>query len=75
MEELNFIINEENKGERIDKYISNIIEGKSRSFLKGLIDNGSVTVNGKVQKSNYNVKCGDNITVIMPEPIDFKCNP
>ena len=75
MEELNFIINEENKGERIDKYISNIIEGKSRSFLKGLIDNGSVTVNGKVQKSNYNVKSGDNITVVMPEPIILNVTP
>lgn len=75
MEELNFIINEENKGERIDKYISNIIEGKSRSFLKGLIDNGSVTVNGKVQKSNYNLKSGDNITVVMPEPIILNVTP
>ncbi|NKF05277.1 RluA family pseudouridine synthase [Clostridium gasigenes] len=75
MEELNFIINEENKGERIDKYISNIIDGKSRSFLKGLIDNGSVTVNGKVQKSNYNVKCGDNITVVMPEPMISNVTP
>lgn len=75
MEELNFIINEENKGERIDKYLSNVIEGKSRSFLKGLIDDGAVKVNGKVIKSNYKVANLDNITVVMPEPIMLNVMP
>lgn len=75
MEELNFIINEENKGERIDKYLSNVIEGKSRSFLKGLIDNGAVTVNGSVIKSNYKVANLDNITIVMPEPMMLNVLP
>lgn len=75
MEELNFIINEENKGERIDKYLSNVIEGKSRSFLKGIIDNGSVTVNGTVIKSNYKVSNLDNITIVMPEPMMLNVLP
>ncbi len=38
MEILNFNINSDDEGQRIDKYLSNIIEGKSRSFIQGLID-------------------------------------
>lgn len=75
MEELNFIINEENKGERIDKYLSNVIDGKSRSFLKGIIDSGSVTVNGKVEKSNYKVAVLDKVTITMPEPMVLNVLP
>ena len=38
MENLNFNINIEEEGQRIDKYLSVMIEGKSRSFVQGLID-------------------------------------
>ena len=69
MEELKLKVNEENSGERIDKYISNKIEGKSRSFLKRLIDTGSVTVNETIQKSSYKVVSGDNIHIVMPKPM------
>ncbi|MGL5353868.1 MAG: RluA family pseudouridine synthase, partial [Clostridium sp.] len=75
MEELIYIVKVENKGERIDKYISNAIEGKSRTFLKGLIDDGSITVNGKVLKSNYKVETGDEIVVAMPEPMMLNVEP
>lgn len=75
MEELNFIINEDNKGERIDKYLSNVIEGKSRSFLKGLIDNGEVTVNGKIRKNSYKLEANDNIIINMPEPMTLDVLP
>ena len=33
MEILNYIINEDQEGQRIDKYLSINIEGKSRSFI------------------------------------------
>ena len=38
MEEIIFNIDEEKVGQRIDKYLSEAIEGKSRSFIQGLID-------------------------------------
>lgn len=69
MEELNFIINEDNKGERIDKYLSNVIDGRSRSFLKGLIDNGAVKVNGNIQKGSYKLETNDSVVITMPEPV------
>jgi 23S rRNA pseudouridine1911/1915/1917 synthase len=76
MDELLFKITEENNiGARIDKYLSNMIEGKSRSFIQGLIDSGSVLVNGKYVKSNYKLREKDEITVIMPEPIELDVVP
>lgn len=76
MDELVFKVTEENNiGARIDKYLSNMIEGKSRSFIQGLIDSGSVLVNGKCAKSNYKLREKDEITVIMPEPIELDVVP
>ena len=76
MDELVFkITEEENIGIRIDKYLSNIIEGKSRSFIQGLIDSGAVLVNNKEIKSNYKLRNHDEIIVSMPEPIELDVEP
>ena len=40
-----------------------MIEGKSRSFVQGLIDEKKVKANNKVIKSNYKLKKGDFIEV------------
>ncbi len=69
------ITNEEDIGMRIDKYLSNNIEGKSRSFIQGLIDSDSVIVNGKNIKSNYKLKENDLLEVVMPEPIELDVKP
>ena len=70
MEEFVFNI-EEFINLRIDKYLSMMIEGKSRSFLQGLIDEEKVLINGKAIKSNYKLKKGDVIEVTLPEPIEL----
>ena len=71
MENLSFNINSEEEGQRIDKYLSTMIEGKSRSFVQGLIDEKKVKANSKVIKSNYKLKKGDFIEVEFPEPIEL----
>ena len=69
------ITNENHINMRIDKYLSNVIEGKSRSFIQGLIDSNSIFVNEKQVKSNYKLKKEDEILVIMPEPIELDVKP
>lgn len=69
------ITNENDIGVRIDKYLSANIEGKSRSFIQGLIDSDSVIVNEKKIKSNYKLKDKDIIEVIMPEPVELDVKP
>ena len=71
MENLSFNINSEEEGQRIDKYLSIMIEGKSRSFVQGLIDEKKVKANSKVIKSNYKLKKGDFIEVEVPEPVEL----
>ena len=60
-------VDEKDKGTRIDKYLSQIFEDKSRSFIQGLIEKENIKVNNKVPKSNYKLKKSDEIEIIMQE--------
>ncbi|WP_294156646.1 RluA family pseudouridine synthase [uncultured Clostridium sp.] len=68
MEKTLLIVDEKGEGTRIDKYLSQIFEDKSRSFIQGLIEKENVKVNNKVPKSNYKLKKTDTIEIFMPEP-------
>lgn len=72
MEELIFKITSEEVNKRIDKYLSEVIENKSRSFIQGLIDNDNIKVNDKLIKSNYKLKLNDIIEVNLPEPLELE---
>jgi len=55
-------------GGRIDTYLAAAFEDMSRSYIKKLIDENLVTVNGTVVKANYKLKGGDRIEVEIPDP-------
>ena len=59
-------------GDRIDKFLSEAMEDKSRSYIQGLVEKGNVKVNGKIVKSNYKVKEEDQIELIIPEPVELE---
>ncbi|EMI9086111.1 MULTISPECIES: RluA family pseudouridine synthase [Bacillus] len=59
---------EEQKSERIDKFVAEINSEWSRSQVQQWIKDGVVTVNGKSVKVNYKVKENDEITVTIPDP-------
>ena len=61
MEEVTYLVDEESQGMRIDKYLSLVMEDRSRSFIQGLINDGKVTVNNKKVKSNQKLKKNDLI--------------
>lgn len=58
----------EESATRIDKYIN--IDGITRAMVQKLIENGSITVNGKPTKNNYKLKAGDRIDIVSEEPKD-----
>ncbi len=64
----------ENFGERLDIWLGYRLEF-SRSQLKKLIDQGSVTVNGDRVKAGYKVQEGDRIEVLTPEPQIMELKP
>jgi len=68
MEKNVFIVEEKDKGIRIDKYLSEVFVDKSRSFIQGLIEQESIKVNNKIPKSNYKLKALDEIEIIFKEP-------
>lgn len=72
MGETIFIVEKDFEGERIDKYLSIIVEEKSRAYLQGLITKGNILINGKEVKSNYRLKTLDEVKIILPEPIELK---
>lgn len=61
-------VGEESTGGRIDRYISDNIDGLTRSAVQGLFEKGSILVNGKTVNKNYRLKLNDSISVEIPEP-------
>lgn len=53
---------------RVDKFLHNFIEGSSRTKIQQAADAGNILVNGKSVKSNYKVKAGDVVSVVLPHP-------
>ena len=58
----------EDKGSRIDKYVSDNIAELTRSAVQGLIEKGLVLAGGKAISKNYKLRGGEEISVIIPEP-------
>ena len=58
----------DDKGSRIDKYISDNIAELTRSAVQGLIEKGLVLADGKAVSKNYKLRGGEEITVEIPEP-------
>ena len=73
MNRLDLTVSAEHAGERLDKFLSDSVEGLSRSSLTKLIEDGKVTVGEKAVKKNYKVIDGDRVTVLIddPKPVDI----
>jgi 23S rRNA pseudouridine1911/1915/1917 synthase len=66
---LEWHIDPEQAGERLDRVVSTHLPDVSRSYAASLIDSGAVAVNGAaVTKSAHRLKAGDRITVDIPAP-------
>lgn len=58
---------ENEEGERIDKYLAEMLEDKSRSYIQKLIKDKLVHVNEKPVKANYRLVLGDRVEITIPE--------
>ena len=74
MEEIKLIY-DKNDFLRIDKYLNETFDEFTRTQLQLMIEDGQVTVNGKVIKSNYKLKVNDEIVVIIKDPELTKIEP
>lgn len=63
-----FVVEAEQAGERLDRYLTLIYADQSRSFFQKLIKNGNVKVNEKeITKAGYVIDVGDVVTASIPE--------
>jgi 23S rRNA pseudouridine1911/1915/1917 synthase len=53
---------------RIDKFLSDRLEGTSRTRIQNAANAGNILVNNKTVKPNYKVKPGDIVQVVLPTP-------
>ena len=53
----------------IDRYLTSVLGGQSRSQIQRLIKEGKVTIAGQAVPANRVVKAGDAIAVDVPEPV------
>ena len=65
----------EDKGSRIDKYISDNIAELTRSAVQGLIEKGMVLADGKAVSKNYKLRGGEEISATIPEPLPMDAVP
>ncbi|MBL7837057.1 MAG: RluA family pseudouridine synthase [Bacteroidetes bacterium] len=53
---------------RLDKFVTMRIENATRTKVQKGIEMGTVLVNDRIIKSNYQIKPGDVVTVVLPNP-------
>ena len=60
---------------RLDVFLSEQTEELTRSRLKKLIDGGNVLVNGKKAKAGAEIKTGDEISLEIPDAVEYDVKP
>ena len=71
MEERIFYIDESCEDMRIDRYLSLLMDGFSRSYIQKIIRDGAVTVDSKAVKASYRITEGEEVKILIPEPIEL----
>ncbi|MFN8310373.1 MAG: RluA family pseudouridine synthase [Chitinophagales bacterium] len=67
-EHVQIVIDKGQETERIDKFLTMRLGGNvSRTRVQNAAEAGSIQVNGKAVKSNYKIRPGDSIKIILPK--------
>lgn len=63
-----FTVTENERGQRLDRFLQTQMPERSRAFLQKLIEEGQATVNGQPSKASYKVRAGDVVSAEVPPP-------
>lgn len=75
LKQYNFIVTDEMEGERIDKYLTGLMDSLSRSYIQKLLAEGNITVNTNNIRANYKVKSDDIIKLYLPPAVTPDIEP
>ena len=70
MGQIRLLVDETYIDERVDRFLSGMLEEKSRSYLQKIIKEGKVLVNGKAVKASYRMEAQDEVMVDLPELLE-----
>ena len=70
MGQIRLLVDETYMDERVDRFLSGMLEEKSRSYLQKIIKEGKVLVNGKAVKASYRMEAQDEVMVDLPELLE-----
>ena len=62
-------------GQRLDKYVAQMVPDLSRSRVQKLIEEGLITVNGGIAKPSYRLEVDDLVVVRVPPPEPTEVRP
>ena len=62
----------ETGGERVDRFLSEQLEGMTRSAVQKLLENGCVSCNGKLLDKNARPAAGSILEVVLPQPEELQ---
>lgn len=65
-----YLVQEEAQGERIDKYLSEVCTGLTRSYLQKLLKSQLVEVDGTAVKNSYRLSAGETVELEVPEAVE-----
>lgn len=69
------IVQDNEKGVRLDSYIASKKRELSRTNVQRLIEDGNILVNNNTQKTSYKVIPGDEILIVVPKPKEIELKP
>ena len=67
MKTKSYTIEENDSGQRLDKWLATVDQINSRTYAKDLIDKDLVLVNGKLEKASLILKVNDQVDVLFPD--------
>ncbi len=70
-----FVCRGKHAGMRLDSYLAELLGEYSRDYIKELILDGLVTVDGRRVKPGRRVKAGQVVEVFVPAPVQAECLP
>jgi 23S rRNA pseudouridine1911/1915/1917 synthase len=62
-----FTVPSDFSGQRLDRFLVSVLEGRSRSFVQKLIEDGRISIPGREARPNLSMREGDRVSVDVPE--------
>lgn len=70
-----FVVQEAEAGVRLDMFVMQKLEGRTRSFVKNLIEHEKITLNHKMVKAGTIIKTGDLVITELSQPKTIDLTP